>query len=312
MTAGIGLVFPGQGSQSVGMGKALYDAVPTLKALYEEASSVLGYDVASLCFEGPAERLNLTEFTQPALLVSSVAALKALEPAQIKPVAVAGHSLGEYSALVAAGGVSFRDAVGLVQKRGRYMTEAVPPGTGLVAALLGLTADVVRQVCREASVAGVVAAANFNSPGQVVIAGEKAAVERAIELAKVRGCRKAIPLPVSVPVHTPLMRSAADRLAKDLAAVQWSDLTAPLINNADATVIRRAQDIHPSLVRQLPSSVLWEDSVHAMAHLGVTTFIEVGPGTVLTGLIKRILPDASVLNVYDPQSLESTVHSLKR
>lgn len=310
MTSGIGLVFPGQGSQSVGMGKTLCDAQPALKQVYAEASSVLGYDVAALCFEGPADRLNLTEYTQPALLVASIAALKALEPAAIKPVAVAGHSLGEYSALVAAGGVSFRDAVGLVQKRGRYMAEAVPPGTGLVAALLGLTPEVVKEVCREASVAGVVAAANFNSPGQVVIAGEKAAVERAIELAKGKGCKKAIPLPVSVPVHTPLMQQAADRLAKDLATVHWSDLTAPLVNNAEAKAISRASEIQPSLVKQLPSSVLWEDTVHTMGKMGVTTFIEVGPGTVLTGLIKRILPDAKLLNVNDSKSLDVTLSAV--
>lgn len=310
MTAGIGLVFPGQGSQSVGMGKALCEAHPRLKQVYDEASSVLGYDAAALCFDGPAERLNLTEYTQPALLVSSIAALKVLEPAGVKPIAVAGHSLGEYSALVAAGGVSFRDAVGLVQKRGRYMSEAVPPGTGLVAALLGVTADIVKQVCRDASAAGVVAAANFNSPGQVVIAGEKAAVERAIELAKTKGCKKAIPLPVSVPVHTPLMQKAADRLAKDLAAVQWSDLTAPLVNNAEAKAISRAGEIQASLVRQLPSSVLWEDTIHTMEKMGVTTFLEVGPGTVLTGLIRRILPDAQLLNVNDPKSLDATLAAL--
>lgn len=310
MTSGIGLVFPGQGSQSVGMGKALCDAHPVLKQVYEEASAVLGYDSAVLCFEGPAERLNLTEYTQPALLVSSIAALKTLQPAGITPIAVAGHSLGEYSALVAAGGLSFRDAVGLVQKRGRYMAEAVRPGTGLVAALLGLAPDIVRDVCRAASAAGVVAAANFNSPGQVVIAGEKEAVERAIALAKEKGCKKAIPLPVSVPVHTPLMQRAADRLAKDLAAVQWSDLTAPLINNAEARAIRHAGEIQASLVRQLPSSVLWEDSITAMGKMGVTTFVEVGPGTVLTGLIKRILPDAKLLNVNDPKSLELTLTAL--
>jgi [acyl-carrier-protein] S-malonyltransferase len=279
--------------------------------VYEEASSVLGYDSAALCFDGPAERLNLTEYTQPALLISSIAALEALEPAGVTPLAVAGHSLGEYSALVAAGGVSFRDAVGLVQKRGRYMAEAVTPGTGLVAALLGLAPDVVKDVCREASAIGVVAAANFNSPGQVVIAGDKAAVERAIELAKGRGCKKAIPLPVSVPVHTPLMQQAADRLAKDLAAVHWSDLRIPLVNNAEARPISKATEIQPSLVRQLPSSVLWEDSVHAMAKLGVTTFIEVGPGTVLTGLIKRIVPDANLLTVNDPKSLQATLESVK-
>jgi [acyl-carrier-protein] S-malonyltransferase len=310
MESGIGLVFPGQGSQSVGMGKALYEAHPALKQVYEEASAVLGYDSAALCFEGPAERLNLTEYTQPALLVSSVAALKALEPAGIRPVAVAGHSLGEYSALVAAGGVLFRDAVGLVQKRGRYMSEAVPSGAGLVAALLGLAPDVVKDVCRVASAVGVVAAANFNSPGQVVIAGEKAAVERAIELAKEKGCKKAIPLPVSVPVHTPLMQGAADRLAQDLAVVQWSDLRAPLINNAEARAVGRAHEIQASLVLQLPSSVLWEDTIKTMGRMGVTTFVEVGPGTVLTGLIKRILPDARLLNVNDPKSLETTFAAL--
>ncbi len=310
MALGIGFVFPGQGSQSVGMGKALYDAHSSLKSVYDEATTVLGYDIAELCFTGPAERLNLTEFTQPALLVSSVAAWKLFEPVGIKPVAVAGHSLGEYSAMVAAGGVSFRDAVGLVQKRGRYMSEAVAPGTGLVAALLGLNAEVVKEVCRMASSVGVVAAANFNSPGQVVIAGERAAVERAIELAKAQGCKKAIPLPVSVPVHTPLMQQAADRLAKDLATVRWSDLSAPLVNNAEAKAISRAGEIQASLVRQLPSSVLWEDTVQTMGRMGVTTFIEIGPGTVLTGLIRRILPDAKLLNVNDPKSLDATLKAV--
>lgn len=307
MALRIGLVFPGQGSQSVGMGKLLYDAYPSLKSVYDEASSVLGYDVAALCFAGPAERLNLTEFTQPALLVSSMAAFTLLEPVGLKPIAVAGHSLGEYSALVAAGGLGFRDAVGLVQKRGRYMSEAVAPGTGLVAALLGMTAETVKDVCRLASPTGVVAAANFNSPGQVVIAGEKAAVERAIELAKTQGCKKAILLPVSVPVHTPLMQQAADRLAQDLAGVRWADLRAPLVNNAEAKAISRANEIQASLIRQLPSSVLWEDTVRTMGTMGVTTFVEVGPGTVLTGLIKRILPDARLLNVNDPKSLDATL-----
>jgi len=310
MNSGIGLVFPGQGSQSVGMGKALYEAYPALKAIYDEASSVLGYDAAALCFEGPAERLNLTEFTQPALLVSSMAAWQVLKPLSLTPLAVAGHSLGEYSALVAAGGVSFKDAVSLVQKRGRYMSEAVAPGTGSVVALLGLTAEVVKQVCRTASTVGIVAPANFNSPGQVVIAGEKAAVERAVELAKENGCKKAVSLPVSVPVHTPLMQQAADRLAKDLAGIQWVDLTAPLVNNAEAKAISRASEIQASLVRQLPSSVLWEDTIQAMGKMGVTTFVEVGPGMVLTGLIKRILPGTTLLNVNDPKSLDATMKAL--
>jgi len=288
------------------MGKALVEAQPALRAVYEEASSVLGYDVAALCFEGPIGRLNLTEYTQPSLLVSSIAALRALDPMGLIPAAVAGHSLGEYSALVAAGGLTYRDAVAVVQKRGRYMAEAVTPGTGLVAALLGLTSEVVKEVCGEASSMGIVAAANFNSPGQIVIAGEKAAVERAIELAKTKGCKKAIPLPVSVPVHTPLMQKAADRLAADLRMVNWSDLKVPLINNAEAKALTKAHEIEASLIRQLPSSVLWEDSIKTMAAMGITRFVEVGPGTVLSGLIKRILPQATTLTVNDPKSLEAT------
>jgi [acyl-carrier-protein] S-malonyltransferase len=311
MNSAIAFVFPGQGSQSVGMGKALCKAHPRLRELYDEASAILGYDIATLCFNGPAETLNLTEHTQPALLVSSIAALRALEPGALTPAAVAGHSLGEYTALVAAGGMTFRDAVGIVQKRGRYMAEAVPAGTGSVAALLGLDAETVMQACREAASSGIVQAANFNSPGQVVIAGEKAAVERAIEIAKAKGCKKAVPLPVSVPVHTPLMQRAADRLASDLAAISWSDLRMPLINNAEAKSILKARDIQPSLVRQLPSSVLWEDSVRAMAAMGIKTFVEIGPGTVLSGLIRRIVPEAVTMNVHDPKSLESTLQSLK-
>ena len=308
MTASaIGFLFPGQGSQSVGMGRGLYDAFPAVRAVYEEASTILGYDAAQLCFEGPVERLNLTEHTQPALLVSSAAALKALEPAGLRPLAVAGHSLGEYSAVFAAGGLSFRDAVALVQKRGRYMAEAVPPGTGLVAALLGLSAEVVKAVCQEASSVGVVAAANFNSPGQVVIAGEKVAVERAIDIAKSKGCKKAIPLPVSVPVHTPLMQGAADRLAAEFGGVAWRDLTVPLINNAEAVALQRSEDIRASLVRQLPSSVRWEESVQTMAKMGVTTFLEIGPVTVLTGLVKRILPGAVTANVHDQKSLDAAL-----
>lgn len=309
-SAGIGFVFPGQGSQSVGMGRAFHDADPAVRAVYEAASSVLGYDVAALCFHGPAERLNLTEFTQPALLVASMAAWKALESAGLTALAVAGHSLGEYSAICAAGGLSFSDAVAIVQKRGRYMAEAVPAGSGLVAALIGLTVDVVSEICREAAPHGVVAAANFNCPGQIVIAGEKAAVERAIEAAKAKGCRKAIPLPVSVPVHTPLMQKAAERLAREFDSVLWKDLGVPLVNNAEATSLRTADEVRASLVRQLPSSVRWEESIKTMAQLGVTTFIEVGPGTVLTGLIKRIVPEVRTLNVHDPKSLEATVKTL--
>ncbi|TLY29914.1 MAG: ACP S-malonyltransferase [Nitrospirae bacterium] len=310
MASGIGLVFPGQGSQSVGMGRALYEAHPLVRKVYKEAGTILGYDVAALCFDGPAERLNLTEYTQPALLTVSIAAFRLLEPLGLRPLAVAGHSLGEYSALVAAGGVAFGAAVSLVQKRAQYMAEAVSPGIGLVAAILGLSGEAVREVCQEASEIGMVTLANLNCPGQVVIAGEKAAVERAIELAKTKGCRKAIPLPVSVPVHTPLMQKAADRLAADVAATALADLEMPLVNNVDAKPLRRLAEVRESLIRQLPSPVLWEDSVRVMWEIGVRTFIEVGPGTVLTGLAKRIVPEAVTLNVQDPKSLETTLKTL--
>ncbi|MGH7233330.1 MAG: ACP S-malonyltransferase [Nitrospiraceae bacterium] len=312
MASEVGLVFPGQGSQSVGMGRALYETAPAVRKVYDEAEAVLGYDIASLCFNGPADRLNLTEFTQPALLVVSIAAFRLLEPSGVRAAAVAGHSLGEYSALVAAGGLTFAAAVALVQKRGRYMAEAVPSGRGLVAAMLGIGPEVVLAVCREASAVGLVAPANFNCPGQIVIAGEKAAVERAIELAKAKGCRKAVLLPVSVPVHTPLMQSAADRLARDVSAVHWSNLSVPLVNNAEAKALQRAADVQASLIRQLPSPVLWENSVKTMWGMGVRTFVEVGPGSVLTGLIKRIVPEAATYNIHDPASLETTIRALPR
>ena len=310
MTPDIALIFPGQGSQSVGMGRAFYDAIPEIRKVYEAAAAVLGYDIAGLCFDGPADRLNLTEYTQPALLTVSIAALRTFEPAGIRAMAVAGHSLGEYSALVAAGGLTFETALSLVQKRGRYMAEAVLSGRGLVAAVLGVSKEVVVEACREATSVGVAAAANFNCPGQIVIAGDKAAVERAIELVKAKGCRKAIPLPVSVPVHTPLMQGAADRLARDVDGAMWSDLKMPLVNNAEAKPLRLAAETKASVIRQLPSPVLWEDSIKMMQGMGVKTFIEVGPGTVLTGLVKRIAPEAKTFNVHDPKSLEATVKTL--
>lgn len=302
MTPVFGFLFPGQGSQSVGMGKALFDSSATIQALYKEATDILGYDVGGLCFEGPPEQLNRTEYTQPALLVTSLAAFQLVNDGPLKPAAVAGHSLGEYTALVAAGALGFRDAVSLVQKRGNYMAEAVVPGSGLVAAILGLSETDVRSVCQEAGTVGIVAPANFNSPGQTVIAGEKAAVERAADLAKTRGAKKVIPLPVSVPVHTPLMQVAADRLKKDIDSLQWSDLKVPLVNNVDAKALYSAEEVRGSLVRQLPSPVRWQETIKAMAQMGITHFVEIGPGKVLTGLVKRIVPEAITWNVMDQES----------
>ena len=306
MDRGIGFLFPGQGSQFVGMGKALFENDPNIQTLYKEANAILGYDLASLCFEGPVEKLNLTEYTQPALLVTSLAAFQLFSAEEIVPTAVAGHSLGEYSAIVAANGLSVQDAVGLVKKRGEFMAEAVTPGSGLVAAVLGLAGQVVQDTCLEAQSIGVVTPANFNCQGQVVIAGEKPAVERALELLKERGARRVVPLAVSVPVHTPLMQRAADRLAADIDSAAWSDLKIPLINNAEAKSIISSHDVRASLVKQLPSPVLWEQSIQKMAEMGISTFIEVGPGKVLTGLVKRIVPGALTYNVSDHESFETT------
>ncbi len=292
------------------MGRALYDANAQVRDLYSTASEVLGYDIASLCFDGPAEKLNLTEYTQPALFVTSMAAWSLFDTINIQPVAVAGHSLGEYSAIAAAGGLSFSEGVALVQKRGQYMSEAVVPGTGLVAAVLGLSDEDVKKACQESSSHGVVVAANFNCPGQIVIAGEKSAVEQATILLKEYGARKVKALPVSVPVHTPLMQGAADRLHAALKSVNLQDLTIPLINNAEAQTLTNAEDVRASLYKQLPSPVHWEKSIRGMAEMGVKTFIEIGPGKVLTGLVKRIVPDANLVNVHDVESCMAVQSSL--
>ncbi len=304
MESSLGFLFPGQGSQSVGMGKSLYESNAHVPALYQDAETILGYDIKTLCFEGPVEQLNQTEFTQPALLVTSLAAYHLVQDGPLKPAAVAGHSLGEYTALVAAGALHFREAVSLVNKRGCYMSEAVSPGSGLVAAVLGLSEEDVCDVCKEAGSFGVVAPANLNSPGQTVIAGEKAAVERASELAKARGAKRVKTLPVSVPVHTPLMQAAADRLKKDIDSLEWSDLQVPLINNVEARALRSADEVRESLVRQLPASVRWQETIQAMWHMGIRHFIEIGPGKVLTGLVRRIVPDAETWNISDQASYD--------
>ena len=306
----IAFIFPGQGSQYVGMAKEFIENFAESREVFETAGSVLGYDVAQLCLHGPAEKLNLTENTQPAILTTSIAILSVLEKKGLTAGAAAGHSLGEYTAITAAGGIGLRDAVGLVQKRGRYMQEAVPEGAGLMAAVLGMERAAVEKTCHEAAKNGIVAPANYNSPGQIVIAGEKKAVENAMELAKAAGAKKVVPLAVSVPSHCIMMKQAGERLAGELDRISINDLRIPIVNNADARFLRAAAELRPSLIRQISSSLYWEDSINALTKDGFDTFIEIGPGKVLSGLVKRIAKDARVMNVEDLKSMDETLKTL--
>jgi len=283
-------LFPGQGSQFAGMGKSLAEAHPEAARVFREADDCLGFSISKLCFEGPEEQLRLTENTQPALLTVSVAALAVLTHKGLAPDYVAGHSLGEYSALVAAGSLAFGEALRLVHKRGRYMQEAVPAGVGAMAALLKLPEGMLDTILAEAAQGEVVTAANLNSPDQIVIAGHAGAVARAAELAKAAGARRAILLPVSAPFHCPLMQPAQQRLKDNLDAAEFRDLTVPLINNWQAREIRAAAEAREGLYQQVPNPVRWNDSVRALAAAGVRRCIEVGAGGVLTGLLKNIDP----------------------
>ncbi len=303
-------VFPGQGSQYVGMGRDLWENFDEVKALYEQASSALGYDVKALSFEGPQEELNKTYRTQPCLLAASIAAHTVLTLRGIAPHVVAGHSLGEYSALVAGGVISFREAVGLTEKRGQFMQEAVPEGQGLMAAIIGLGRDKVDEICLSVE-SGYVSPANYNCPGQIVIAGEKGGVEEAMKLARGAGARRALSLAVSAPSHCALMIEASYRLEELLNTIELRDSAVPLVNNADAMFLINAEKIKVSLIKQLNSPLLWEDSIRNIADKGISTFIEVGPGKVLSGLIKRIEPSAKIFNVEDIASLNKTLEQLK-
>lgn len=302
--------FPGQGSQAIGMGRGFYDAFPTARATFEEASDALGLDVAKLCFEGPEEMLQLTANTQPAVLTVSVAAARVIREAGLSPSIVAGHSLGEYSALVTAGALAFRDAVTVVRRRGEFMQEAVPVGTGVMAAILGVDLSLVEEVCREAAGDprdGVVEVANVNSPGQVVIAGHRSAVERAVGLAAARGGRRSVLLPVSAPFHCRLMAPAAERLARVLDAVPTAAPAVPVVRNVDAGLTMGADEVKLFLVRQVTAPVRWTDCVARMVSEGATVFLEVAPGRVLTGLLKRIDGGVQGLAVEDPPAVAKAV-----
>jgi [acyl-carrier-protein] S-malonyltransferase len=288
--ATIAFLFPGQGSQYAGMGKSLAEKHEAARRVFDEADRVLGFAISRLCFEGPEEQLKLTENTQPALLAVSIAANAVLTERGLRPDYVAGHSLGEYSALVAAGSLRFADALRLVRNRGRYMQEAVAPDVGAMAALLKLAEGKLPGILAEAAQGEVVTEANINSPDQIVIAGHAGAVERAAELAKAAGAKRAVMLPVSAPFHSPLMRPAQLRLASDLNATEFHDLAVPLVNNWLAREIRTGAEAQRSLYEQVPSPVRWLESIRYLAGQGVTTFVEVGAGSVLTGLLRNIDP----------------------
>jgi [acyl-carrier-protein] S-malonyltransferase len=292
------------------MGRELAEKLPGSAKVFEEADCVLGTRLSSLCFEGPDEELRLTVNTQPAILTTSIAALKVLEERGAKADFVAGHSLGEYSALVAAGSLKFEDALRAVRKRGLYMQEAVPPGEGAMAALIGISFETVQSICAEASCLGVCAPANINSPNQTVIGGHRPAVERAVELAKSKGAKRAVMLAVSAPFHCELMRPAAERLEAVFSETMFSDLEIPLVTNVDAGLIRSGAEARQALLRQVASPVRWSDSVKRLLEEGVTTFIEVGPGKVLSGLVRQISRQCQILNVEDMLSLDATVAAL--
>lgn len=297
-------MFPGQGSQFAGMGKELAAEYRSAREAFDEADAALGFPISRLCFEGPEEELKKTENTQPAILTASIAAYRVLAEHGVRPVVVAGHSLGEYSALVAAGSVDFGDALRLVRKRGRYMQEAVPQGVGAMAALLKLPEGKLDEVLRQAAQGEVVTAANLNSPDQIVIAGHARAVERAMELAKAAGAKRAIALPVSAPFHCPLMRPAQEKLKPDLDATAFRDLSVPLVNNWQARAITTGKEARQGLYEQIPNPVRWTDSVRALVGRGVKTVIEVGPGSVLIGLARSIAPSLETMKFGEPADLE--------
>ena len=307
----IAFLFPGQGSQVVGMGRGFYDSSARAKAIFEEANDALGTDLTRIIFEGPEADLALTTNTQPAVLTVSMAAAAVCDEHGLHPAFAAGHSLGEYSALVVAGALKFADAVRVVRKRGEFMQVAVPVGTGAMAALMGLDLTAVEALCAEAAQGEVVDVANINSAAQIVIAGHRPAVERAVAQASAKGSRvKSVLLPVSAPFHCALMAPAAERLADELADVPVADPRLPVVRNADGGVTRTAAEVKPFLLRQVASPVRWADCMHRLADEGATTFVEVGPGRVLSGLVKRIVEGATGWSVEDPAGLDRALAAL--
>jgi len=307
----IAYIFPGQGSQTVGMGKDLYDNFSVAKQVFEEADDALGFKLSEMCFAGTAEDLALTANTQPAILTTSVAALRAMQSENFpSPAFVAGHSLGEYSALVAAGAISFSDAVKTVRKRGTYMQEAVPFGTGAMAAILGLELETVEKACEEAKQGQICSAANINSPAQIVIAGNAEAVDRAIEILKERGAKRAIKLNVSAPFHCDLMLPAQEKLATDLQHLTYSDLQFPIIENVSAQANSNGERVRGALTEQVSKPVRWAQSVEKLIAEGVETFVEVGAGKILSGLVRQINRDVRSLNVENSDSLKIALDTL--
>ena len=308
----IALIFPGQGSQIVGMGKDLAEKYPLARQTFEEADDALGYKLSQLCFEGPEDQLRMTEITQPAILTASIAALRVLEAQIPKPCYVAGHSLGEYSAHVASGTFTFADAVRTVRNRGKYMQEAVPVGVGAMAAILGMELEKVAGVCHDAAQGEVCSPANINSPEQVVISGNTAAVERAAKLADERGAKRAKLLPVSAPFHCSLMKPAQDRLEEDLKKLTMQKPVYPVACNVDAEPVADNARTLNTLVRQVTGSVKWDQCVRLLIAQGVQTFIEVGPGKVLCGLMRQIDRSKTCLNVGDEASLAKTLEAFSQ
>ena len=306
----VAFVFPGQASQYAGMGKELAEQYPAARAVFSEADQTLGFSISKMCFAGTEEDLKLTANTQPAILTCSVAVVRVLAEKGLAPDFVAGHSLGEYSALVAAGALKFADAVQLVRKRGSYMQDAVPAGVGAMAAIMGLSPAVVADACKRAAKGEICSAANLNSPEQTVISGHASAVKRAVEIASQLGAKRAVILAVSAPFHSALMAPAQEKLEKDLKQTEFAVLRVPLVTNVDADTIASGDEAREALVRQVTMPVRWEESVRLLIDEGVNTFVEVGPGRVLSGLLRQIERSVATLNVEDEKSLAATVEKI--